>query len=139
MSFPISRSTLQLTHHAALKIIQGCLECAEEIECRPVHIVVASCSGQIIASLAMDNAYFLSAETARNKALTAASHRRETTMLPADIAKELAVASGGKITAMAGGMPIWEGEECIGGVGIGGADDAEDIMIALAGINAIGL
>jgi len=86
----------------------------------------------------MDDAYFLSIETARNKALTAASHRIDTRQLPGDIAKELAVASGGKITAMAGGVPIWNDGECVGGVGIGGATDDEDIEIARHGISTAG-
>lgn len=85
----------------------------------------------------MDEAYFLSIETARNKALTAASHKTDTRELPAAIAKELAIASGGKITAMAGGVPIWFRGECIGGVGIGGASDEDDIAIARAGINSV--
>ena len=54
------------------------------------------------------------------------------------IKRELAVASGGKITAMAGGLPIWIDGECVAGVGIGGASDEEDIEIAKAGIEAIG-
>jgi glc operon protein GlcG len=86
----------------------------------------------------MDNAYFLSSETARNKALTAASHRVDTRNLPRAIAKELAVASGGKITAMAGGLPIWIQGECVGGIGIGGASDDDDVRIALAGMSVIG-
>jgi glc operon protein GlcG len=86
----------------------------------------------------MDNAYFLSSETARNKALTAASHRTDTRELPKDISKELAVASGRKITAMAGGIPIWIQGHCVGGIGIGGASDDEDVQIAIAGIDAIG-
>ena len=85
----------------------------------------------------MDEAYFLSIETARNKALTAASHRTDTRDLPVAIAKELAIASRGKITSMAGGVPIWFQGECIGGVGIGGASDEDDIAIALAGIRAV--
>ena len=84
----------------------------------------------------MDEAFFLSSETARNKALTAASHKIDTRELPVAIAKELAFASGGKITAMAGGLPIWFRGECIGGVGIGGASDEDDIAIAMAGIFA---
>lgn len=85
----------------------------------------------------MDESYFLSIETARNKALTAASHKIDTRELPEAIAKELAVASGGKITAMAGGVPIWFQGECIGGVGVGGASDDDDIAIATAGIHAV--
>lgn len=133
-----TRTTQQLTHHAALAILQTCVEEAENLKCPPVHIVIASRSGQIIASVAMDDAYFLSAETARNKALTAASHRTDTRELPVTIAKELAVASGGKITAMAGGIPIWFHGECLGGVGVGGASDDDDITIARSGILASG-
>ena len=54
------------------------------------------------------------------------------------IKRELALASGGKITAMAGGLPVWIEGECVAGVGIGGASDEEDIQIAKAGIEAIG-
>jgi len=133
---PLTRTTCQLTHRAALTILTACVDHAELLECPPVNIVIASRSGQILASIAMDEAYFLSIETARNKALTAASHRTDTRDLPVAIAKELAVASGGKITAMAGGVPIWFRGECIGGVGIGGASDEDDIAIAIAGIYA---
>ena len=126
-----------MTHSAALGMLAACMKFVEENNLPPVHIVIASRHGQILASLAMDDAYFLSCETARNKALTAASHRIDTTRLPATIARELAVASGGKITPMAGGLPIWYQGECIGGVGIGGASDDEDIAIALHGIEAI--
>jgi glc operon protein GlcG len=58
--------------------------------------------------------------------------------LPMGIKRELAVASGGKITAMAGGLPVWIEGECVAGVGIGGASDEEDIQIAKVGIAAIG-
>jgi glc operon protein GlcG len=133
----LTRTTQQLTHRAALAILQACVDHAELLQCPPVNIVIATRSGQIIASIAMDESYFLSIETARNKALTAASHKIDTRELPEAIAKELAVASGGKITAMAGGVPIWFRGECIGGVGIGGASDDDDIAIATAGIHAV--
>lgn len=86
----------------------------------------------------MDEANFLSSETARNKALTAASHKCDTRELPSAIVKELGVASGGKITSMAGGIPIWIRGECVGGIGVGGASDEDDIAIAMAGIQNIG-
>jgi glc operon protein GlcG len=133
-----TRATQQLTHRASLAILNACVEEAENLKCPPVHIVIVSRSGQIIASVAMDDAYFLSAETARNKALTAASHRTDTRELPTAIANELAIASGGKITAMAGGIPIWFCGECLGGVGVGGASDDDDITIARSGILASG-
>jgi len=78
----ITRTTINLTHHAVLLILQTCLQKAESLNCPPVHIVIASRSGQILGSLSMDEAYFLSIETARNKALTAASHKTDTRSPP---------------------------------------------------------
>jgi len=130
------RTTLQLTHNAAFAILRGCIVRAEELKAS-VNIVIASSGDRIIASLAMDDSYFLSMETATNKALTAASHRIDTRYLPEAIAKDLAIASGGKITSMAGGIPIWVGGQCVGGVGIGGASDEEDIDIAVYGITQV--
>src|SRR5271170_7632980 len=95
---PLTRTTCQLTHRAALTILAACVDHAEHLQCPPVNIVIASRQGQILASISMDEAYFLSIETARNKALTAASHKTDTRLLPHTIAKELAIASGGKIT-----------------------------------------
>ena len=133
----IARPILQLTHDAALAILNACVGRAEQLN-RPVNIAIASSEGRIVASIAMDDAYFLSFETAQNKALTAASHRLDTRELPAAIAKDLAVASGGKITGMAGGMPIWIGGQCVGGVGVGGASDDTDVDIAVFGITQLG-
>ena len=135
MSF---RTTVQLTHGAVLEILTACVQHAEHIQCPPVNIAVASRFGQIIASITMDDAYFLSAETARNKALTAASHKIDTRYLPDEIKNQLALASGGKITAMAGGLPIWIDGECVGGIGVGGASDEDDIDIAEYGVLIIG-
>jgi glc operon protein GlcG len=64
--------------------------------------------------------------------------RADVRELPGAIKGELAVASGGKITAMAGGLPVWIAGECVAGVGIGGASDEDDIEIARAGIEGIG-
>jgi glc operon protein GlcG len=133
----MTRNPLLLTHRAALTILTACVNRAEMLR-TPVNIVVASRHGEIMASLAMDEAYFLSTETARNKALTAASHKCDTRDIPVAIANALALASEGKITNMAGGLPIWIRGECVGGVGIGGASDEDDIIIARAGIQSIG-
>src|SRR5271163_1553390 len=130
------RATVQLTHNAALTILCGCVARAEGLK-TSVNIVIASSAGRIMVTFAMDDAYFLSMETATNKALTAASHRIDTRYLPEAIAKDLAMASGGKITSMAGGIPIWVDGQCVGGVGIGGASDEEDIDIAIFGITQV--
>ncbi|MDR4306020.1 heme-binding protein [Chelatococcus sambhunathii] len=104
----------------------------------PVNVVIVDESGVDLAMVRMDGAKFLSIETARAKAQTAASHRRPTTKIPSEIASGLAFASGGRITDMAGGLPVMFDGACVGGVGIGSASDEDDIEIALAALSAIG-
>ena len=44
-----------------------------------------------------------------------------------------------RLLAWGGGVAIWEGEDCIGGLGVSGARDEEDIACAEAAIRAAGL
>lgn len=104
----------------------------------PVNIVIVDEGGNDLALLRMDGAKFLSVSTARTKARTSASHRCPTTEIPIGIAQGLALASGGQITDMAGGLPIVVDGTCVGGIGIGSASDEDDITIALAALAAIG-
>jgi uncharacterized protein GlcG (DUF336 family) len=130
-------NTPRLTHHGALTALQAAIAKALEIA-QPVNIVVVDEGGNIVASVRMDGAKFLSMKTATAKAVSAASHRRPTTAIDADIAPSLASASGGWITNMAGGLPIVVDGVCVGGIGVGSAPDAEDVAIARAGLAAIG-
>lgn len=131
------RAALKLTHAGALAMVEAAVATAMRIGA-PVNVVIVDESGVDLAFLRMDGAKFLSIDTARAKAQTAASHRRPTTKIPAEIATGLAFASGGRITDMAGGLPVMVDGACIGGIGIGSASDEDDIEIALAALAAIG-
>jgi glc operon protein GlcG len=135
MSF--TTPTLKLTHHAALTAIHAAVEKALEIGWN-VDIVVVDDGGNVVACVRMDGANLLSMFTATTKAQSAASHRRPTTEIDAAMAPSLASASGGRLTNMAGGLPIVVNGICVGGIGIGSAPDDEDIAIARAGLAAIG-
>ena len=123
--------------HAALTAINAAIAKAVELN-EPVDIVIVDDGGNLVASVRMDGAKLLSMFTATTKAVSAASHRRPTTEIDAEMAASLAAASGGRLTNMAGGLPIVIGGYCVGGIGIGSAPDAEDIAIARAGLAAIG-
>ena len=129
--------TLKLTHAAVLAMLAAAAAKAEAIDWH-VNIVVVDAGGNVIGTLRMDNAKFLSMHTATTKAVSAASHRRPTTAIDALLAQDLALASGGRLTNLAGGLPIVIDGICVGGIGIGSAPDAEDIAIAIAGLAAIG-
>lgn len=130
-------STLKLTHHAVLTVIQAAAAKATEIDF-PVDIVVVDAGANVMGSLRMDGAMLFSMITATAKAASAASHRRPTTEIDAAMAPSLASASGGKLTNMAGGLPIVIDGVCVGAIGIGSAPDEEDVLIARAGLAAIG-
>ena len=135
MSF--TTPTLKLTHHAALTAIHAAVDKALEIGWN-VDIVVVDEGGNVVACVRMDGANLLSMFTATTKAQSAASHRRPTTEIDAAMAPSLASASGGRLTNMAGGLPIVVNGICVGGIGIGSAPDEEDVAIARAGLAAIG-
>lgn len=132
-----TKPSLKLTHAAALTALNAAVEKATEL-CQPVDIVVVDEGGNVVACVRMDDAKLLSMFTATTKAVSAASHRRPTTEIDAEMAPSLASASGGRLTNMAGGLPIVIAGICVGGIGIGSAPDAEDIAIARAGLAAIG-
>jgi uncharacterized protein GlcG (DUF336 family) len=127
---------LRLTHRGALAMLQKAIEKADELG-KPVDIVIVDEGGNVVASVRMDGAKFLSMKTALTKARTAASHRRPTTAIGADMAAALALASGGGITGMAGGLPIMVAGACIGGIGVGSAPDEDDVAIATAALAAL--
>lgn len=131
------KPTLKLTHAAVLKMLGAAAAKAEAINWH-VDIVVVDAGGNVIGCLRMDDAKFLSMHTATTKAVSAASHRRPTTAIDAAMAPSLALASGGRLTNMAGGLPIVIDGLCVGGIGIGSAPDDEDVAIAMAGLAAIG-
>ncbi|MBN9433584.1 MAG: heme-binding protein [Bosea sp.] len=137
MTDAVTRPSLKLTHAAALKALTAAVAKAEEIGWH-VNVIIVDEGGNLLAAVRMDEAKFLSVATATHKAMSAASHRRPTTEIDAELATSLALASNGKLTNMAGGLPIVIDGVCVGGIGIGSAPDDEDVAIARAGLAALG-
>ena len=96
--------------------------------------------GHLLAFERMDGARPASGYTAITKATAAATFRQPTGPLaagatPADPLLNLslqnaALASGGKITALEGGVPIVVDGQIIGAVGIGGGTGEQDAQVA---------
>jgi uncharacterized protein GlcG (DUF336 family) len=132
-----TRNCVALTHAGALRMLEGAVRKAVEIGL-PVSIFIVDSTGSDIVFLRMDGALLLSMPTARAKTRTAASYRCATTDLGPDFALRAAAASAGQITNLAGGLPIFVGDVCVGGIGVGSASDEGDVAIAMAGLAAIG-
>ena len=111
-----------------------------------VNIAVVDDGGHLLAFERMDGARPASGYTAITKATSAATFRQPTGPLaagatPADPLLNLSLqnaaeASGGKITALKGGVPVVVDDQVIGAVGIGGGTGEQDAQVAGAGTQA---
>lgn len=94
--------------------------------------------GHLLGFLRMDGASVVAAETSMAKARTSALSGAPTKFLQDMVEKRPAMASGSTgLLPVQGGVPIRIENECIGGVGLGGAPGEEDERIALVGVAAL--
>ncbi|MBL8931903.1 MAG: heme-binding protein [Kineosporiaceae bacterium] len=103
-----------------------------------VSVAVVDGGGHLICFERMDAAEIAGPVLARDKAHTAVAHRIATADLTALVAPgaELAgmnSADGGRYVAFAGGLPLWDGDRVIGGIGVSGGTAAQDAAAATAG------
>lgn len=131
-----TKPSLKLTHEGALKALAGAVAKAEALGVAQ-NITIVDDGGNLLAFVRMDGAKLLSRETSMSKAITAASHRQPTSRLnPSDEIK-LAIAGGGRLTNLEGGLPIVIAGQCIGAVGVGSGTGAQDVEVARAALAAI--
>jgi uncharacterized protein GlcG (DUF336 family) len=114
----------------------GCAK-AEAMD-QPQCLVIVDVSGVDLGVLRMRGARFLSLKSARAKAQTAASTGAQSTKIPEGMRVAIGQATGGAVTGLAGGLPIWVGGALVGGVGVGSGTGIQDIEVAEAMLAAIG-
>ncbi|WP_300345543.1 heme-binding protein [Nesterenkonia sp.] len=78
-----------------------------------------------------------SVETSRRKAATAASTRKPSADVPAEMADAMENGTGGLLTRIPGGVPLVADEAVIGGLGVAGGPPAQDAEVAAAVIEAL--
>jgi len=135
----------RLTNAGARKMIDTATAKAAE-QGASITIAVVDAGGHLLLLERMEGGKFHTVHSATTKAACAASTRRLTTSQgavgqPLDTAHALglALAAGPeRWTAMEGGCPVFVGGECIGGVGVAGADWKTDEILAQAAVTAIG-
>lgn len=130
------RQTQELTHVGTLIILQGAIVKAEEIGV-PQCIAIVDTGGNLLAFVRMDGAKILSQLSATQKAITAISSRTATGGVAADVELKLALATGGQLTNLKGGIPITINDQIVGAIGVGSGSGAQDTEVALAGIAAL--
>jgi uncharacterized protein GlcG (DUF336 family) len=128
---------MALTLDQAETVIKGAIAKAKELGII-VSAVVVDAGGHPIAISRMDGARFLSADISRGKAFTAAAFQRDSGQLSgSSFFASGPQVGGGMIVAMPGGVPIRDGDEVIGAVGVGGGTGEQDVECAQAGIAAM--
>jgi len=131
---------MNVTLKAAQKIVDAAIQKAESLGIR-VAVAVVDAGGHVILKARMDGLWFLTTDICEGKAYTAVALQRPTEQFVANVATPrpqfytgLAALSDGKIIAAGGGIPIKQGDEIVGAVGISGGTPEQDIECATAGI-----
>lgn len=141
----VTRNQTKLNLKGADLILAAAQEQASSMKLA-MNIAVVDDGGHLIAFARMDGARPASGYTALTKATSAATFRQATGPLPATGEPNLllslslaaaAGASGGKGTALKGGVPIVIEGQVVGAVGVGGGTGEQDIEVAQAGIEAL--
>lgn len=131
----LTRRSTQLTLAGAHTVLHGAIEAAEAMGV-PQCVAVVDAGGNTMAFARMDGAKVLSELSSTAKARTAASSRAQTGGVSASAELKLALATGGALTNLNGGLPIVVGGEVIGAVGVGSGSGEQDIEVAQAGLAA---
>jgi len=108
-----------------------------EADIAVVSVAVVDAGGNLICFERMDGAEIAGPVLARDKAFTAVAHRIATDELTALVAPGAALAGmyaqdSGRYVAFAGGLPLWDGDRVIGGVGVSGGTAEQDLRAAQA-------
>jgi uncharacterized protein GlcG (DUF336 family) len=135
----------RLTNEGAKKMMATAVALARDAGVA-VSVAIADAGGHLLLLERMDGGRFHTVHSATTKAAAAASNKRPTSPRgaqgqPLDVAHALglALAAGAeRWTAMEGGCPVIVAGECIGGIGVAGADWETDERIARAAVESIG-
>jgi glc operon protein GlcG len=98
--------------------------------------------GYLLVFARMDGVKLSSIEVALTKAMSAALRRTPTGPSPANepsimLSLGLSLATDGKLTCIRGGLPLFVGSQCVGGIGVSGGTEEEDVQVAQAGVEAL--
>ena len=135
----------RLTLAGAKKMMESVTAGAEKAG-HAVAAAIVDAGGHAVLVQRMDGGRFHTLHSSTTKAVCAASNKRPTTMkgaagqvLDSTRALGLSLAAGpDRWTAMEGGYPIIVDGECIGGIGVSGADWETDERLAREAVEAIG-
>jgi len=137
-----SIATRCITAAAAAAATQAAVAKAEALGIR-INVAVTDAAGTLMAFLRMPGAFLHSIDIAIDKAYTAASFGFPTSQWGGVIGDDELLRIGlnqrARLVLFGGGLPVVEGGERIGGIGVSGGSAEQDEVCAAAGLAALGL
>ena len=128
--------TLQLAQRAVEAILA-----TAKAEKYCIAVAVADANGDFIAFARMDDAYLRWGRNARRKAYTSAIMGRDTQAFYDELERRkrtLLEYGEPEFTTLPGGVAVYSGTRCIGGLGVTGAARGNDHQLAAAGVATMG-
>lgn len=127
----------KISYETAARAVALAMEVGPKHGIRPV-VAVADPSMTVVAYGASDGATPHSAETSTRKAKTSASTRKPTGAIPEALANALPLGTGGTLTPIDGGLPIFFDGVHVGGLGVAGGLPAVDLAVATEVLELLG-
>jgi glc operon protein GlcG len=136
-----TRNNIRLTLEGARAILAAAEAKAAEIEV-PQNIAIVDEGAHLLAFARMDGAKLSSVEVALTKARSAALRRAPTGPSPSGEPSlmnslGLALATDDRLTCLRGGLPLIIAGQCVGGIGVSGGPEADDVLVGQAGVDAL--
>ncbi|HEX2359113.1 MAG TPA: heme-binding protein, partial [Solirubrobacterales bacterium] len=130
----------EVTLSSAQAVVDAAVAKAEEIGV-PMNVAVVNDGNNLTAFARMDNAWLGSIDIAQNKAYTARSFDMATKDLaslsqPNQPLFGIHASNQGRLIIFAGGIPLANGDEVVGAIGVSGGSVEQDHEVAEAGAAA---
>jgi len=124
----------------ARRVIAAAEKKATEIK-QPMNIAIVDGGGNLVAHVRMDGAWLGSIDISINKAYTARAFNLATKDLavqaqPGKQFYGIHASNQGRIMIFAGGIPLMQGGEVVGAIGVSGGSGEQDQSVAAAGAAA---
>lgn len=128
---------LGITLEQARQVIAAAEKKSSEVG-QPMNVAVVDAGGNLLAFARMEDAWLGSIDIAINKAFTARAFNLPTIDLagnaqPGQQFYGIHASNGGRIMIFAGGIPLKQGGQVIGAVGVSGGSKEQDQSVAEAG------
>jgi uncharacterized protein GlcG (DUF336 family) len=125
----------------ARKVIAAATKKAQELR-QPMNIAVVDAGGNLLAFERMDGAWLGSIDISIKKAWTSRAFDISTKDLsgvaqPGTDFYGINISNDGKVMIFAGGIPLKQGKDVVGAIGVSGGSGEQDHAVAEAGTKAI--